>query len=483
MDYIYWLLDYIKQGGGEKGDENIPPIHKQSMKLNPLSEFSVQFISIAEWEKAPEINKQLKKNMWYLNKALQTNKQNLDSHLKYPPKLNPLLKTENIQTEDQRQYQILLTLSNEYYNEIFEEQKNLYEKAIDLIQEMINFCDNIIANSYPVSVDTTKFLDAIQRKTNDQDKIKLQNKRKNAFQQLIKINSSKQQAPPPITSKQLIQAIDKAMEKFDIDAKFMSESEFDDVYEDFANVELKEEFDDLLSLISNFEYARALSNLAKNVEKLLESFKINIETESDKYYIVYYSAVRYLFSRVTIELPYILTNDLLTKSFLSNSEYIQQQTPNHLNALSYLFLPSQYNKTLNEIFHGDKYLSEAIDWLSLLQFHSSPIDIARLAANAINVLNTFIGRSIYINKTMHGDENAQVPDNAISESLCFDDIFTLFYMAFAVNPPANSIAISEFLHAFGKFHQSGTLDYASTTIQAAIEFIKDYQSNPLAVKQ
>ena len=466
-------MGFQNEDGGKSKDSKNPPIHKQSMNLKPLSEFSVPFISVTEWEKAAESNKQLQKNMWYLNKALQTNKQNLDNHMKRPPKLFPLLKAETIRCDDQRYYQVLVTLSNEYVNDAFEEQKSSYEKSIDLINEMIDFCDNVIENKHPVSVDIKQFLDALNKTTNDQDKIKLTNKRIYAFQQLIKKNSSKQQPPPAVTSKQLIQAIYKAIPKFDIDAKYMSEgeSDFDDVYENYANSELKEEYDVLLDLISQFQYKRALDCLHENVIKLLQSFNIYVEND-EKYFLVFYSAVKYLFSRVTIESPYILENGLESK-FFSNCDYLQHQTPNQLQALKYLFPPSQYNRTLNDIFHSDQLLAKAIDWISLLNFHSSPINIARLAANAISVLNVYIARSIYINKTMKGDESAEIPENLNMEmgAICFDDIFTLFYMSFAVEPPANSIAIRDYLNAFGKFTQSGTLDYASTTIQATIKHI------------
>jgi len=452
--------------GGSEPENQIPLINRQQMKLTPLSSFSVPFISINSWD---SIDNNIKKNIYYIQKKITMFEQKLEYHNKYPPKTIPF--PVQIKNQSQRMFAINVFIYNRHIGKAYEYQKSLYNEGIVYSKEMEVFANNVIANSYPVAIDINGFLNELTIYVTNNPK----------YQKLVsqsQILEKKCVAPPnvvPPTTKQLNDNLSSIAKEFDTYSIYIEESGFDTVFADYVEAFNKQHFDEMLNYLSYFEYEKALSKLKDYSFSLGDSLKIP-EDDFARNNILLFTAARYLFARVAIEYPYILSNDLSTKSFLKTCEYIQTLTPKCLKAVKYIFKPSQYEKSVIAVFSDDKYLRESLSCIGLIQFHYCAIDIANLAVKAISYLKQFIIINTYINKKCKGDENCALPDEISGDGMiAFDELFAVFYMAIACNPPANSIAIGVFLKAFGNFEHNGSLDYASTSLQAAISFICEFK--------
>lgn len=514
---IEWL--YLKLFPPKNSEENQEQ-QKMSFKLTPLDSFSVNFINIdnlnidiSHLQSAiPAIKstiKQLQNKLDSLNKSqskyLKSQLTDLnDSHKK------------NFISDEARTNAIMIHLYNKSLDKLKKRQINFHEQSIHYCNQMIEFVQNTIDNNYPIRIDYNGFIQKVNdyvSPTKNNEIIKMNNLSK-ALYKMASSSSSKSlwtttnnfnQTP---TAKQVLQTLKSQLPFFDNSSRYMKDGPFDIYFESYITSDqlIMARYNEILHDMSLFEYTKALEDLFEMTKSVSSTFGLAYmdlinksgnckasQSEIAEFLIIFYASTRFFFNQVTIQLPYLLTNDLSTSNFLKNCTVIQSMTPRELKAVEHVFLPFQLDKNIKEVFLENKELTKSLDYFQLIPFYNSPLDIAYLANKAINIFNRQIFINIYLNKKCNGDPNGKVPgikyksdsDTEIEDSsdfncdiaIAFDDLFTLFYMAMAISPPPNAPALKVFLHAFGGFQMSQEIDYSSTTIQAAIDFISSMKEN------
>jgi hypothetical protein len=266
------------------------------------------------------------------------------------------------------------------------------------------------------------------------------------------------------------------LKNFDASRFFIPLSDFDDVFCDFiaSRKEYRDRYAELLKFLNDFEYPRLIQALSEVHNSIYA--ELGIAKGESRGKIIELSSMRYLCDQVSLSASLLLRNGFLSPEFTSKCETIRNKRLNELEIpdVNRLFQENQQDKTVFQVFSESVELTEALNWLRMLQFYSSPVDIAFVTSNAISVLRVYAACNEYRNRS--GDFSGEVPPDIISGavvSVCFDDMFVFFSLAFAVDPPPNAAAIVEYLNAFKQFLTSGVSVYAATTLQAAVSYISD----------
>ena len=459
-----WILRFVTK---ENQEEELIQ-ERRTLELTPLDSFSVNFINIGKWEDKKD------KSIDYAIPAIDTCLKSINSKKsilqKNPPKLYQQI--ENINSEKQRNCAILIDLYNRYLLKIEKYKLKLYDNSINYCTQLKKFIENVLEHNYPIKVDYNGFTKKINEYIEKSPKVK----KYNIFVKHLYKRISVPSIPNALNQKEILKAITKVMPEYIEEAKFIQENSFDAVFEDFIkeNKSFLQTYNEILSEMSLFEYNKSLEDLLDLTKQIAKKVEVDDE-DKNEYWIIFHASVRYFFNQVTVQLPYILTNDLSAENFIKNCDIIQSKSPKELKAQRNIFLLSQYETPISTIFFSNEKLVQGIEYLRSIQFYNSPLDIAFLADKALSMFKEVIIENLYRNKNFNGDPNIPVPkDVNLTTILAFDDIFTFFYMGLSIYPPANATALLVFLVSFGKFDQIPSIEYASTTLQAAVRYICDY---------
>ncbi|OHT00746.1 hypothetical protein TRFO_32479 [Tritrichomonas foetus] len=467
------MFDFIKSLIYSPASTNETPMERKALILTPVDEFSVSFIEIGNW------NDKRDSHLSYAIPAIKScvkNIQNkLDAFKKSPAKR--LVQADKILSEEQRNNAIIVNLYNKTLDKSETYQIKIYEEALFYCEQMVNFIQNVIDHNYPIKVDYNNFIKKINEFIGKPSKI-------TKYNLLIKFLYKKTSNPPnpsAPTIKTVRQELKNAIPLYNETTQYIQENDFDEVFEKFisSNETIMKTYSEILNSMSLFEYTKALDDLYALTKDISKSLGIPEKTDENvEFWIVFYTSTRYFFNQVTIQLPYLLSNNLSAHNFIKNCDKIHFKTPKELRASPKIFLPSQYETPVREVFENNEKLQKAVNYLRLIQFFNCPLDIASLADSAISLFNQIININLYLNKYCDGNPDANIPEEVLKSDsmIAFDDLFTFFYMGLSIYPPANATALNVFLQAFGHFTQSQSIEYASTTLQAAVRFICDLPS-------
>lgn len=526
LEWIYSKLFPQKNNEDDKEQQRI------SFKLTPLDPFSVSFINIDDLNfnasqlqaAIPAIKSEIKLLQSKLDSLNKSQNKYLKSQLSDIISKQKENQTRPFLSNEIRSNAILVHLYNKSLDKLKKHQIKFLDESIFYCNQMIDFIQNIIDQKYPIKIDYNGFIKKINdyiSPTQNQDIVKISNLSKALYKMsncsspiLVSSIPDFNQIP---TAKQVFQTLKSQLPQFDKKSRYMRQTVFDTAFELYIcnDQMIMSQYNKILNEMSLFEYTKALEDLFEITKSISSTFGLSYvdninkngnnngkisQNEIAEFLVVFYASTRYFFNQVTIQLPYLLTNDLSASNFLKNCISIQSMTPRELKAVSNVFLPHQLDKTVREIFSENKKLKRTLDYFQLITFYNSPLDIAYFGNKAINIFNREIYINIYLNKKCNGDPNEKVPgikyssdsdsdseadlisdneNDSSSEFNCdiaiaFDDLFTLFYMAMAIRPPPNAPALKVFLNAFGGFQMSQEIDYSSTTLQAAIDFISNF---------
>lgn len=524
LNNLFWVNAKTDQ---EDAQEN----EITKFELTPLDQFSVSFIQI-DVKPQPNfwlsiVGPKLQDAIPSISNTIKSIQSKIDNLHKTKPKYlirpnfsevsNPQIRTkkEFQITDTMRWYWIYMDLYNQSLDSISNTQIDINRQALFYCNQMLEFIQNVIDREYSIQVDYTGFIQKINDFTSpktNQSIIK-QVKLSKSLYNLVSIHNPKSEAPNVSripTAKQTFNSLKSVLHLFDKYSKYIGWSDFDTTFELYITNDsnIMERYEKIMNKMSLFEYPQAINELFELTGSIAATLGVNFISEVDKvqttniendaFWIIYYASTRYFFNQVCIQLPYLLSNDLSISAFIKNCDFIQHRTPTQLKAVPHVFLPSQMNLTVEEIFTKNPRLNKALEYLSMAQFLNSPLDLAMVVNKAIEIFNIEIYLNMYKNKTCNSDPNAQVPGININENgefigfrslneqdetighssdlmTAFDDLFTFFYMALAMQPPPNAQAVRVFLQAFGSFGQSQQIDYASTTLQAGIDYICNYK--------
>jgi hypothetical protein len=141
-------------------------------------------------------------------------------------------------------------------------------------------------------------------------------------------------------------------------------------------------------------------------------------------------------------------------------------------------MPDQRSQKVTELFDRSVQLRRGTEYFGSIQFDSSPLKIAYAEFQAIMVFNNYIATTIYRNQKCGPGPGADVPAEAIASLvavIAFDHLLTHLFLAVAVAVEPNALAIGEYLKAFGEFEQSSKLEYASTSLQTALTYLRNFK--------
>lgn len=441
---------------------------RMALTVDSVSQFCASFIKIGSINSG--IDKTIEGNLYYVRKELE----NVEYMLANYKKPNEIPQLTKIEDEEQRQINVLIYLTNSLINEINEYKISIYNGAIADLKDMIKFCVTTIKNSYPYTVDLNGFLAAIKNRVNNDEKLpKYDLQIKSLISKTSKLQNKYH--PKLYTDENLLEELRNASKNYISYLNYLAESNFDQYFTDYIehHEDIHSQFEDIIYAFRNFEFHSWDEDLEDILAKLCQ--KINVPLKTEMYYSLYSCAIRYLFSKVSIQMPEILNNVFGMKEFLEICEHMKNQSPTEIFAnKAFLrgFMPSHHNKPIIEICNENKLLREAQDVLSLMQFQYSPLEIAYLIYKARIPMDRYVRASKYINKKCNGDENAEIPESVYEETLEFDEKFSIFNICMAVAAPSNAVAIEELMKAFAKFDLNNELDYAATSIQACIIHLK-----------
>jgi hypothetical protein len=369
--------------------------------------------------------------------------------------------------------QIYISIYNRTQEKLFNRQVHRYRQATDRLNEIQAFCQAVLSTTFSITVDVRGFLTAVDQSVERPDVCEV------IHRAALKSLRAKlpQICPLPIpTARTVKAALQRVQGSFNTALGYLLDSDFDCELRGYLQAGHAQTFHKILDAITQFEYIPARRLLRAAVETLAKSDLQIQDNDKTSFLIVYNASTRYLFDLVTLELPFVLRNDMSIAKFVRHCEIIRNRTPAELLADDAIFMPEQRSQTVVQLFTESQELREAAAYLFTLQFFSSPLDIAYYGLQAIAVFTRSIATQIYRNKHCGSDPTAAIPPVAITELssvVAFDHIFTYLYMAIAIDPPANALAIGEYLKAFGAFEESRRLEYASTSIQAAVEYIRN----------
>lgn len=516
---IEWLYSKLFP---PKNNEESQEQQKMSFKLTPLDSFSVSFITIDNLNidvstlqaAIPAIKSEIKQ----LQNKLDSLNKNQPKYLK--SQLNDIISKQNSSTgnkinfvsDELRTNAIIIHLYNKSLDKFKKYQIKFHENSIYYCNQMIEFVQNAINNNYPIKINYNGFIQKIRdyvSPTKNKDIVKINNLSKALYK--MTNSSSKSlwsttttnynQIP---TAKQVLQTLKSQLQFFESTSRYMKDGPFDITFESYITEDslIMSHYNEILHEMSLFEYTKALEDLFEMTKSVSSTFGLAYldlinkngnckasQNEIAEFLIIFYASTRFFFNQVTVQLPYLLTNDLSSSNFIKNCTLIQSMTPRELKVVGHVFLPCQLDKNIVDVFMDNIELKKSLEYFKLIPFFNSPLDIAYFANKAISIFNKQIYINIYLNKKCNGDPNGKVPGikyksdsgNEIDDSsdfncdiaIAFDDLFTLFYMAMAIQPPPNAPALKVFLHAFGGFQMSQEIDYSSTTLQAAVDFISN----------
>ena len=449
MNYIYWLLGYQTD---KENDKDQQKYQRKEMKLTELSDFSVKYIKIYEWELGP--NKELSKKLKYLNSAITKYQNDLNNHLKYKPEKFTLL--ENVNTDQQRKYQILISVFNDFTQEMFDDKEALFNENIRLLAEMNTFCENVVKNSYPISIDIDQFLKDLYERVNQMNNSTKNKKIVNYLRSEIKKASYTIQNTQT-TDKTMIKEINDNIEQYDAKYDFISSQHLDDVFEDYIKDNFKKEFDEIIKFLAFSNNSSGLECFFNLLAKITSRLKIS-EDDEVRMNILSCVAIRYMFARVNVE-TVIISNNLTGPNFFKNCEILRNMKLGNAKLHAPLFSESLSDRTFEEIFMDNEYLKKSVENVSMMQFYYSPIDIAMCANAAIEACSMYL-------------ENF---DNQKGQMKAFDDLFVPFYISLSISPPQNIFAIRDLMSNFSRLITNGNLEYACTSIQGSVAHIANFK--------
>lgn len=447
-----------------------PVVTRKKLSLTPVSEFCARFIVVKDLKDGYDTN--IPSNLDYLKKELTkiTNQLNQNVQPTLLPQIDFSITFKSKETQDEN---ILIYFKNKIIQKQFEHQNSLYKDAISDMNQMIEFSSMAYNEKYPIFINFSEFTKEIQNRTYNNSKIK-------TFENRIRILDAKIEfihknyKSPSFTSQNLLKELKNFRNNFNPNFKFFPESEFDIYFANYIdyNPSLLQKFNNILDDFTSYNYSQGLDKLTKCINDLCK--EIGIPLESDESLMITCCANRYFFDKVAIELPYLLFNDLQAKDFIKRCEFAKKKTVGSLLAdMKKIFVPSQINRTILDVFTTDDLLKASVEYLSLIQFKNSPLDIVNQLNESLILINKFVIKSSYINKKCKGDESVEIPEDVYLNfgMVEADDSLTVFYMCFLIDPPPNSVAIGNFLKTFGRFDQFTALDMACVHILAAIKFI------------
>ena len=379
-----WL--YLKLFPPKNTEENQEQ-QKMSLKLTPLDSFSVSFINIDDLKTdvsnlqaaaaaIKSVVKQLQNKLDSLNKAqLKYQKSQLTDILSKQNSNN--VKNKIYISDEIRTNAIIIHLYNKNLDKLQKKQVKFHEESINYCNQMIEFVQNVIDNKYPIKIDYNGFIQKINdyvSPTKNEDIVKHNNLSKALYK--MSTSSSKSLSPSILfdslsnsnqipTAKQVLQILKSQLPSFDSKSRYMKDGPFDIAFESYINADplIMSHYNEILNEMSLFEYSKALEDLFEVTKSVSSTFGLAYldlinkngnckasQSEIAEFLIIFYASTRFFFNQVTIQLPYLLTNDLSTSNFLKNCTLIQTMTPRQLNAVGNIFLPIQLDKPIIEVF-------------------------------------------------------------------------------------------------------------------------------------
>jgi hypothetical protein len=272
--------------------------------------------------------------------------------------------------------------------------------------------------------------------------------------------------------------LQRVIPEFDMTMNYMPHSEFDFVFRSYVERYYGELYRQITDAIGLFEYSSALRMLQAAAQDRARE----LDVAEEYFAIVYDASVRYVFDRVCVELPdplKTMTKALLGK-FIEHCEQIRAMTPSDLSEELHGFMPSQRSQPIVDLFQQSPELARVVEFISEIQFYNSPRDICWFVSRAIAICREAIATCTYRNQKCGGDPDAPVPQHVITvqaAAVTFDDLFTYLFMATSVNPPANVLAIGDYLKSFPCFESSNQLEYAATSVQGAVNWIRKFDAD------
>ena len=443
---------------------------RKQIKLLPLEKFSVPFVRISDWEQRnkPESHRG---SLRRLSDFKAKYEKKLRDHEKAMPK--PIdVSSFQVRTREQRKNLVLIHYYNAKRAKIFDLQLQNLHEALALIENMTRFLSNVAENQYPLSFDVDGFCNAILKKTTEipgvpHIEMKIQ---------ILKSQINPSPTEEKVTKQQVKDALTEALPFFDSSRGFIPSTKFEDVFRDYLKDTGRDEgdFNEMLTLLSNFEYSRALTKLSDTVKSLGQ--ELSLSERGVEYLILYIASSRFLFDEVSIQLPSMLRNDLSAGAFVKHCETLRNSSPMCMKAEK-LFTPDQREKTITEIFMDSEELRQALSFIQTIQFYSCPLDIAFVTTQATQIIDVVIHKTRYRNKRCGGDPNAEVPQEYLltAEMNDFDSVFTYLVMAFCVDPPANATAIATYMNALSSESLLNDFEYARSLIISSVEFLREHE--------
>ena len=463
------VLDRLSAFFAHETQNESDPKERKQILLLPLHDFSVPFVQISDWEKKSSSGsnkpfiKRLNDVKWKYERKLK------DSEKSRPKPVEAA--SHQAKTQLQREYLFLVHYYNTKCEKMFDLTTKSYRESIEIIENMERFVANVDENKYPLSFDVEGFFHALELRDKQIPGVARLEMKTRYIKHRISTS------PPEIAvNKQYVKdALAEALKTFDTADGFMSSASFDPIFRDYVceTGHDKLEYNEMLTLLTNFEYSRALNKLSETTKSLAE--ELAISTKESAYMILYIAASRFLFDEVSTQLPSLLRNDLATGAFVKHCEVLRNSQPGVLKAEK-LFTPDQREMTVTQIFNDSEELHRALSYLQTVQFYSCPVDIAWVVTQATQIIDLVIHKTKYRNKHCGGNPTADVPEEYLltAEMNDFDSVFTYLVMGFAVDPPANATAIATYMNALSSEALLSDFEYARSLVISSIEFLREH---------
>lgn len=231
-------------------------------------------------------------------------------------------------------------------------------------------------------------------------------------------------------------------------------------------------FDDLLYLyiVTNNEMnpidqavQEAIDNKTDNEIKLDQASVLiirlikNFQPSTLQEIVVYRtSLMRILFDK--LYLKYELPEDQeQNQKFIDSCNRVSKMTPRQLEMVEKFIKEEDRDTPIKDIFSNNEIINDSWMCLSEIHFYTNPLDILNSVFNSMKECEKYMF------------QNAEGVIDTATDSISFDDFFSIYIGIVAVQPPANAVTIMHYLKLMTGFKISSHMSYASVVFTSVIE--------------
>lgn len=372
-----------------------------------------------------------------------------------------------------------LTKLKHYQSKLYHYNENYYMKCATMVSQGVHFLMDAKNFNYCAHIDAEKLHESIIK---EHDENPTYTKLMSRIKRMDKLAEKYCNAPkfPFLPPEQLMAILRESSKFIEQSSEYCPPNTVDDFLYYFIMTHGGfAEMDELASII--------ISKINKNTIDF-QPFNIFIKNyiknfgpmTSNEAIVLRSSVVRIFFDRFYIQYADIYSREPDTEDFLASCNLMRWSSPSALG-----FNPKMLNRELFDTPFAafamkSPLIHKSLSNLSFVQFYTNPCDILASVFRSLKCCEEYV-RKVGLDEK-YGELLSMFDQTKLmteANDMSFDDFFPLFCAVFSLDPPANAIAVKNFLESISRLSISSTFDFAKVFYISCVNHMKQLDPSKL----